>query len=184
MLRVRSLFTGVPGSPYYSNLFFAGTLSTDASAAVASVQTFLGKVMVLCANPLQVQIEPFVASIDPATGDVVGGFTTPPNSPIAATGAGSPVPPSSQMLAQLRTGVYVAGREVRGKYNHPFVTEEQNVGSGTPAPGAVSVLLGAFNDMLATGPDLLVWSRKNGAAPAVSAVTVSPKWAVLRSRRD
>lgn len=184
MLRVRSLFTGVPGSPYYSNLFFDGELSTDAAAAQDAVNDFFSTVMVLCAPPIVVQVEPFVASVDPATGDVVGGFTTPPQPQIGGTGAGSPIPPSSQMLAQLRTGVYAGGREIRGKFNLPYVTEEQNVGAGVPAPGAQAALLAGFNTMLASGPDLLVFSRKNGSAPAVSSVTISNKWAVLRSRRD
>lgn len=184
MIRVRSLLTGVPGSPFYSNLFFEGTLSTDAQAAVDAVRAFWVKIAVLMAPGILINIDPFVPTITPAGGQVTGGFTIVPGTVIPGVGAGTTVPASSQLLAQLLTGQYQAGRQVRGKFNLPWVTEEHNVGQGIPSAAAMDLLQDAFEDLIAAGPALQVWSRKAGNAADVSAVTVSPKWAVLRSRRD
>lgn len=184
MIRVRTLLTGVPGSPFYSNLFFGGGDSTVATEAVQNVKAFWTSVAVLMTPGVVIGIEPFVASINPATGDVVGGFTVDPGVPLGSSGAGGPIPPASQLLASLLTGSYVAGRQIRGKFNLPMVTEEHNVGLGVPDQGSRDLLRQAFTALVDGGPELQVWSRKNGVAVGVSSVSVSTKWAVLRSRRD
>lgn len=184
MIRIRSLLTGVPGSPFYSNFFFEGTLSSDAQAAADLVGTFWSQVDVLMAPGIVVNIDPFVPTITPLGGEITGGFTiTPPPSSVGA-GAGVALPPATQMLGQLLTGAYAGGRAIRGKFNLPWVTEEHNVGNGIPSPEGRALLQSSLEAIVAGGPALQVWSRKNGNAADVTDVTISPKWAVLRSRRD
>lgn len=184
MLRVRSLLTGVPGSPFYSNLFFEGTLSSDAQAAADAVGAFWATVGQLMAPPLVINVDPFVPNITPLGGEIIGGFTITPPVTVGGTGAGVALPAATQMLAQLLTGAYAGGRAIRGKFNLPWVTEEHNVGNGTPSENGRALLQSAFEDLIAAGPALQVWSRKNGNAADVTDVTISPKFAVLRSRRD
>lgn len=184
MLRVRSLFTGVAGSPFYSNLFFAGTLSTEAQDAVDGVRAMWARYEIIFRTPMQISVEEFVPSIDPATGNVTGGFVTDPDEPLQCTNTGEALPPATQAVANLLTNTYIGGRRLRGKCFLPGWTVGSNTATGLMESDARQYVQDGFNDLIASGPDLLVWSRKNGQTAPVAAVTVPSQWGILRSRRD
>ena len=184
LMRVRTVFSGVPGTPWYSNLFFEGGtgLFQDAVDAVAA---FWEDCSAAISPLVSWTVEGTVTVLDPVTGQPVG--------VIAATGDGGPgtasgdmVSRASQILVQLRTGEFLNGREVRGKIFIPGV-----VGSTVDADGGVeTAVVAQFEGYTATllansaTVPLSVWSRTGGIAYPVVDAPVSSEWAVLRSRRD
>lgn len=184
MLRVRAIWSGVAGTPWYTNLYFDGTGSADAQAAADAVHVFLTGFSFQFSNQTGVAIDSFVAVVDPVSGDVTGGHTVDPGDSISGQETGQLLPKATQSLSTLNTPIYVAGRNIKGRCFLPGYTEAANDGSGVMISTYATGLQAEWATLVATGPDLVVWSRKNGLAAPVSNVTVSQKWAVLKSRRD
>jgi hypothetical protein len=88
------------------------------------------------------------------------------------------------MLIKWRTGIYLAGREIRGRTFIP------GLDAFTNAEGVVDTTVhDALSDDLATwlgglSAPPLIWSRTHGDSAAVAAAEVWDQFAVLRSRRD
>lgn len=184
MLRVVSVWTGKGGSPWVSTLFFAGSISTEAQAAVNRVDDLMTAIALDQVTGTQVAVEPFVASVNPVNGDTVGGFVTEPLAQRNAQASGDMLPAAAQVMVSLRTGAYIGGRELRGKFYMPGLYASLSDPQGNVDEAARPSLQAKFDEAFDGGPQLLVWSRKSGTAEPVSAFTVSPKFAVLRSRRD
>lgn len=184
MLRVRTLFTGVDGSPYYSNLYFPGTLSTDAQSRADAVRTFWFGLTTLLRTPMLATIDPFVPVISESTGEVTGGFTVTPPAQVGFTSTGAAMPPANQMLIRLSTPTYFAGRRLKGKLYIPGLTENTNDPGGVVSPTDRGTVLTALAPLLTGANRLGVWSRKNGAFVQVDGASAWEKWAMLRSRRD
>lgn len=182
MWRVTTTFTGLPGTPWINQLHFDSSVG-NAQDAVDAAGTFwdscAGSNM---ANGLVIATEPDVDVVDEVTGDKIGVISTTP-AVSGGTGISDPLPFANQVLIRLRTGVYVAGREIVGKIFIPAILESNStglVGSSlrTFYNGVAQALIDDVNCTL------VVWSKKNGeAVPAVSPST-SNQFAVLRSRRD
>jgi hypothetical protein len=184
MIRIRAVWTGVSGSPWYSNFYFAGSGSTDAQAAADAVYALFFGLRNALANDIVISIDPFAPTIDPATGDITGGFTVDPGDAIGGAATDDMLPTQTQALVTLRTGQYVGGREIRGKWFLGGLTEVNNVQTGLVSSSLISAVTDLWETLLATGPDLLVWSRKNGVTAPVQSATMTGVWSVLRSRRD
>lgn len=187
MLRVRTVFTGVPGTPWYSNLYFTGTTAENASTAHDLVAGFWAAVAPLMISDIDYVVESEVLSIDPATGDAIVAFNR-----TAATGSGGSatewMPLATQALIRLRTGVFVDGRRVNGRVFVGGLTEAANDYS-SPTSTVITTLTTAAEGMLGIGeppeaPALGVWTKKNGNIFPVNSVSVWEQFAVLRSRRD
>lgn len=128
-------------------------------------------------------IETNVETIDVATGQVIGSTAVSPYTSVGSNGA-DPLPWQTQGLITLATGTYVAGRQVQGHIFLPGVCENDNT-AGIP----VSSYLTAWNGYIAAAvsdvlSELVVYSRTHHNYYPVTAGHTSPKWAVLRSRRD
>nr|CRY97413.1 hypothetical protein [uncultured prokaryote] len=184
MLRIRTVFTGVAGSPYYSNFYFDNVATSVEANELADLVHDLwdGLKSVLRAG-MVAQIDPFAPTISPSTGEITGSFAVSAP-PVTFTNVNQALPPATQALVTLSTGVFVGGRQITGRVFVPGYTEGSNGVDGTFSIADAGVLQGRFA-ALATGTDRIgVWSRKNGEFQQVSSVTVATKWAVLRSRRD
>lgn len=184
MLRVRTVWTGVAGTPWYTNLYFDGTGSTDATAAAAAWRAFLTGFSFQFSSQITAQIDPFVAQIDAPSGDITGGYTIATPAGVVGQETGAMLPTQTQSLTTLYTPLYVGGRNIKGRVFLPAYTEAANDFDGTLLSSYATALEAEWATLLGTGPDLLVYSRKNGTDAPVSAATVSTKWSVLRSRRD
>lgn len=181
MLRVRTVFTGVAGSPWYSNLYF-DTDDGTAEGAHESVTSMWQGVKALISNGVSWRVEGEVAVLQPS-GEITGlrSLTTTTGQ---GTGTGDILPPANQMLVQMRTAGYAGGRNVRGRCFIPGMLEGATT-SGRPDTNARNIVASAFTSELIQGsPGFSVWSRKNAALYAVTNVNVWTEYAVLRSRRD
>lgn len=181
--RVRTVVTGVAGTPAYSNLYF--TLA-DGNAqacvdAVAALWAVLREDMVFAAT-WTVQGE--VALVDSVSGDVTQTTTVTSRAGIG-NGSSTMLPPANQVLVRLGTSTFNGGRRVQGRFNLGYLWTAAQTGTGTVAANTSARVANGFN-ALRNDPatELVVWSRKNGTAAPVTAVSVSPNFAVLTSRRD
>lgn len=184
MLRVRTIFSGVTGSPWLQVSYWTGTDNqTQADAAVAAISAFWGAVDNLMGTSVSWVTDPEVAVLTTA-GVRTGGFVTTPGGGTGSSGT-SLLPISTQALVRLLTGSFIAGRQVRGQINVPGLTTTQLSSAGQLASAAQTTIQTAANTLnSATAPDLVVWSRKNATAIAVSTVSVPVVFSVRRSRRD
>jgi hypothetical protein len=183
--RIRTVFTGVAGTPWYSNLYVTAT-EADAQAEVNIIDGFWEDIKAQMKSTVNWTVEGTVANIDDATGQIVG-FSSNDSQTGSGADVGDALPYATQGLIRLRTGVFMGGREVRGRFNVPAPTENQS-SDAKPNSGYLTDLQTAINDRLlgATGLNgaLVVYSPTNATSVPVSEGSVAPFWAVLRSRRD
>lgn len=183
MRRVTTLLSGVDVTGGGINrLYFAegvGT-SSDCTTAVRNFWTALNSVM---ASATVWQVLPTVETIDPVTGQITqvasaSGFNG------AGTNGSSALPNQVQGLIQWRSGVYVGGRELRGRTFVPGPTTAAST-AGLPNAAYLTALDTAGDALIAdANTALLIWSRAHGQEVTASVSTPWSKFAVLRSRRD
>ena len=194
MARVRTVFSGVAGTPWYSNLYFANDGSEDNSQnahdATAAFWTSLADAIT---DQVTWEVLGEVTQIDEATGNLEGIVTLTPafdNGEVTA----EPLPWTTQALARLLTGQIVHNRLVRGRIFVPGETIGSN-DDGKPTAGAIAGVQTAANLLITEAAGtLVVWSRpfagteKNparvGSKHLVTTASVWDQWAVQRSRRD
>lgn len=185
IMRVRTVWLGVAGAPYYSNHYFTDdALSTTAQDAVDAVDAFWTSIAGVIANTATYTVEGAVARIDDATGTLLGtwGVTSGTGT---GTGSGELLPRSTQALVRWMTSSVVAGRTLRGRTFIPAMLENFNDSGGNPVSSVVSGLNTAAAALIAdSGNELRVWSRTHGTSDVVTSATAWTQWAILRSRRD
>lgn len=185
MARVRVLWTGVPGTPYYSNFYFgpvgAEYDTTIVHDAVGDAINLLRPVFV---NLLTATVESEVLLIESTTGDAVGADAGAGNLSYTGQSTGDLLPLATQVLVRLGTGQFVNGRRVGGRVNVPGITEPSST-AGRPNADLLDAAEAAFTPMT-TGLEApwVVWSRKNGTIHPVVNVSTWGEFSVLRSRRD
>ena len=186
ILRVRTVFVGVTGSPWLSTFYFLpagenGT-QTEADDAVAKVGAFWTDLRPQFSSLVTFATDPSVAYLSLA-GQQTGAFSTTPVTAIGQ-GSGDPLPYATQGLMRLFTPSFINGRQVRGRAFIPGGVESASTGA-VPVAGYLTAVNTAGTALLGgAAPQLAVWSRKNAAASAVASVSTWSQWAVLRSRRD
>lgn len=196
--RVRTVFTGVAGSPYYSNLYFLGlAIGADAQAAVDNVDVFWTSLASVMNIGLVGEIEAEVPVLDDTTGEIVSVFTTT-GGVVDPTSADGALPWATQGLVRLATSGFIEGRRVRGRINIPGLGEASSDG-GAPGTSIKASMQAAIDGLVdATDSTLVVWSRPKPVVPptdpptydrlgssyVVTSASVWDKWAQLRSRRD
>ena len=180
--RVNTEWSGGQGVPYLSTHYFdtsAGTVND----AIASVQTFWTAVKSRISDQLSWTIPGDVTVIDVATGQPTGIAAG-----ILQAGAGTdgsdPGPWAAQGLIRWRTGVFVNGREVRGRTFIPGITDA-GVVDGVLNTFAVDEFNGAGAALISDAATIFgIYSRKSHTFHAAVAASAWTQLAVLRSRRD
>lgn len=182
MWRVRTGFTGSQGAPYLNTLYF-DTLGGTAGQAVAAAGAFWGDVDALIVNDLSWATEPEVYQLSEVTGQPVS--VTQVTS-LTGTGAktGAMLPRATQGLIRLGTGVFVGGREIRGRIFVPGLEVGADNNGSLEASYAAALEAATLTLQTDANSALVVWSRKNGQMEGVIASSAWSEFAVLRSRRD
>lgn len=182
MFRVRTVFSGVTGSPWVNTAFFIEGTSS-AQDCVDAVGAFWGAVDALMDSSVTWTTLADVETVDAATGQVTAVAST---TPVTGTGSGgaSGIPIAAQALVRWRTGVYEGGREIRGRWFIPGLGTGSNT-DGVVTTASVTAIQTAAQ-ALVNDPDtiLCVWSRANNDSAAVTSASTWNQFAVLRSRRD
>jgi len=184
MIRIRVTWSGLAGGPWISTFYFSDTFNqTNVDAARGGINTLLNTYRSLMAAG---------ATITAATAEnlslagVLSGslaLTTPIN--LTSNGAGNWLPREVQALAQVRTGSYLSGRELRGRIYFPQPTTGQADASGNPSTTFQSTMNTALTTYRTTGGFTpVVWSKKFASSSTMSAASIAPYFAVQRRRRD
>lgn len=181
ILRVRTVFSGVSGTPWYSNLYFDATTETGTSVTVATA-AFWTTLKVVISNLITMNVEADVAVIDDVTGDITD-LTTGTAASILGTASDEALPRATQGLIRARTGTYVGGREIRGRVFVPGLTQQAN-DAGRPVGSFVTTLAGAAANLRDADVGWVVWSRARGQSAPVQSVSAWTQFASMRSRRD
>ena len=186
MLRISTTFTGsIPGLPYFSQHYFGGDTGGEADAANAAIVAFWTAAEDAFTSSLTWTVSTEAEFVDEVTGQVTGVETTAGGTGIGDA-AGQILSPASQGLIRWRTGVFVGGKEIRGRTFIPGPTEDINE-IGVPSSGYFPVTNGAAAGLISgssAAGNFGIWSRTHGQfAVAVTGSTWN-QWAVLRSRRD
>jgi hypothetical protein len=183
IMKVRSLWSGGAGGAGVTTTYWDPAAGTPQDAVLA-IEDFWNAIKGVIGGGWSVTTDAVVLNINEATGAITSatGVTV---TTINYADGNDPLPAATQGLVQLRTGVYAAGREVRGRLFIPGPTEDQNT-NGKPKSTYLSTVNGATatNLLGALDATLMVWSQAHGVAEAVTAAPVWTQWAVLRSRRQ
>jgi len=181
--RVRTTVTGGSGGPYLSTSFFNVIGGLEAQDAVADLRAFWQAIRGNIWSGLTLTVEPDVAEIDIATGEVTGLVPTT-STPVTGDNSAEPTPWTTQGLIRWRSGIYVAGREIRGRTFIPGVNESVSQ-SGVPSSTYKSSIESAAATLLSSSvSEMVVYSRKHHELGPVLLGSVWSQWASLRSRRD
>jgi hypothetical protein len=185
IFRVRTIWEGVAGAPYYTNLYFTDTGANPAPlAAAAAVDTMFENIAGNISNLLSWTVQSDIPVIDDATGTLVGNWSVG-NRFGNGTNVSEILPRQAQGMIRWETTTVVGGRRLRGRTFVPGPTEPLNEQGGTPVTGYVDGLEGT-GEFLRDSPnnELRVYSPTHGTSAVVTGVGAAPYWANLRSRRD
>lgn len=172
--------------------YWIGTVegSTTAQEAVDHVRDFLVAGQANMSTALSWSTLGEVAILNIPTGALTGIVGTTPRTG-AGTSSAEPLPGQVQGLMSIVTNTVVEGRRLRGHVNLPMPTEAFN-GIQVPSATYLTTWASASAQLLGdSDPSYVCYSRPQGPptprvgqAATVQAITIQPKWATLRSRRD
>lgn len=184
MYRITTQFDGLAANGGGVNhLYFDQGAGTGAQAH-AAVAAFWNAAKTYVSNTTTMTVLGEIELVDNATGQVEAVESTDQVS-IAGAGAGNLASPVLQCLIRWRTGVFVNGRELRGRTFVPGVQTNSLSAGGTVAATTVSGLNNAGGSLIgAANADLVVWSKTHGMFETVTSASTWSKFATLRSRRD
>lgn len=195
--RVRTVFTGLAGTPWLGTAYFDSPALTDHQDLVDAVGTWWSVADGFMTGDVDWSTEAEVVELDEVTGEATGIFSTTPASGTGVQG-GDNSPTLLQALARFRTGSFVDGREVRGRWFIPGLAESQ-LSNGVLLAATVTTLstaAQAFVDTIGVSP--VVWQRprladplaeppidaRPGSAHPMITGSVTNRFSPLRSRRD
>lgn len=183
MYRVTTLFSGPLVTGGGINQFYFDEGAGTASAAHAAARAFWTAANDVMSTQVSWTTQGEIELVS-ETGEVTGVESTDPfTSNGSATGDALPL--TTQGLIRWRTGIFVGGREIRGRTFIPGPVESLNDANGRPGSGTLiemnqcpAALLGA------SGAEFRIFSRTKSTSATVISGTAWTQWASLRSRRD
>lgn len=184
MYRVKTLFTGESGAPYYNQTYWAESVFYDAAGATSAIHDFWDDMKGLLTSSLTISWPDPVDLVDIDTGAITGTTTSSPSS-VVGTNSAPVLPFSTQGLAVFLTGQYVAGRQLIGRMNIPGLCTD-SLSSGQFQESNRGDTASRIEALSASGLEktMLVYSPTHHVVAPITASRVNIKFAVLRSRRD
>ena len=177
--QIRCTWSGVTGLPGISTFYATG----DPSFLIARLKTFFEAVKTSIPTGITIAYPSSGITVDTATGQANGAWSSTTTASTSCTATGTYQAPTGAVV-NWKTGVYVNGRELRGK---TFLVPLANGAFGSDGK-LLSTNVTSFTTAAAAVPGggnpLVVWSKTAAANAPVTSATVPAKVAVLRSRRD
>lgn len=182
MYRVRAVWTGVAGSPAYSN-FYAVAPTGGPTTFQNEVAQFIDGLCDYICTPVAINVEGEVPLIDSVTGEIQSIASVTPSN-IAGRATGEMVPRASQLLVRWRTEAFIGGRRLQGRTFIPYVDQVAN-DDGRVDPTVVANLANVITPFIvAMDGKLVVWSKTSGGTAPITSGGLWDQWAQMRSRRD
>jgi hypothetical protein len=181
---VRTVWSGVGGSPFYSTIRYLVGGSATGQEVVDEWETVLDSASPAFDNALVAVIDPEITIIESTTGTLTGTLAVT-GATVSMDGSGDAIPPANQLLVQLSTPNIVAGRRLRGRLFLPGMLEANSDVNGAPTSGLRSDIDALFATMVTNLADSwCIYSPTHRVYATVNGASCWNKFAVLRSRRD
>lgn len=203
-MRIRSNWTGFPGAPGYTNMFFGTTdpILAGATTQAGLVRTFWDSIKTTMPNTVTISVDPLVQVLDDTDGKVFQEVSVSP-APTAVVGSqtGS-YPAAAGGAVTWNTISFHDGKKVRGRtYLVPLYSLSFGTG-GTLDDTLLTTIRNAANALVTNSGKMVVFSRprvakaatridgkdavtaRAGSSYPVTSATVRDATVVLRSRRD
>lgn len=186
--RVRAIWTGVAGAPYYSSFYFTNEAT---QVCVDGVLGFFNQFSNRITNLMSIQVEDEALIFDETDGTVLG-VEALTGGTVAGTAADEQLARATQMLLKFSTDGIVNNRRVQGRLYMAGLTSVVNF-NGRPAAANIAELTAAYADNLQVAAIRdtnahRVWSRPTDTRPGsghlVTGWSTWSEFAVQRSRRD
>lgn len=197
MAKVTINWTGFPGGPGYSNLYFrdiSGPASIDqivVDDAVDKVEAWIQYWRNRLPTAVKTGVDPTVEIVESATGELQGFMTASVSAPAAGLGVASFSAPSGACVSWY-TSTVRNGRRMRGRTFIVPLDIQSYEPDGTLLDIIVSATPAVNDAMIATGTpaNLGIWARPSGPGAndgqwaLVTAARLNDRPAMLTSRRD
>lgn len=180
--RVRTVGTGLTGAPYLSTMYFDASSGQTAQHAADAVSNFWQGCKTQVSSSVTMTVQSDVYVIDSVTGHPTS-VSPVVITPIVGTAAGTQAPLASQGRVDWHSGIFINGREQRGRTFIPGVVVAASNGGLPTAAYTTGLTTGVANLFGTAGANLGVYSRKNHLFTYVTLGKVWGNFAVLRSRR-
>lgn len=176
-------WTGFPGAPGYS-VFYRG----EDNVLTAALRTFYESVKTVIPTNVNIQVASSGDVVDSVTGALSGNWTSPANTVVDCTGAGSYGAPAGAMVKWL-TSAIVNGRRLRGKtFLVPIISSAMETDGSINFTLITQIQNAAAALLTSEAGNLGVWHRPvnstGGSWSPITSAVVPDRVAVLRSRRD
>jgi hypothetical protein len=184
ILRQVAVWNGWPGAPGYTTWYYGDGTTTN----VVQQRNFFAAIASLLPSSVTIQVQNTGDVINDATGQAVGSWSQASAAVVTGTAGGGFAGPSGVVM-RMETGIFVAGRRLRGRtFLVPMAGTVQD-SNGTVAATPLGTLnTAAAAAVTASGTSWLVWHRpvggSGGSSSPVTSAVIPDKIAVLRSRRD
>lgn len=190
--QVRGTAYPVPG---FTSLWWlpqtAGGSTADATDCLARFRGVWNSAAAQMANDVTIDFDPICIAVEATTGVLQGAFAgTDPATVTGTEVTSDPLPLQTQGLLRFGTSTVLNGRRVRGRLFLPCPCENMNDSVGNPVSSYVSAWNTAGGTLFTPGATTsfpVVWHRPGpggaGGHAAITAVSCSGTWSVLRSRR-
>lgn len=180
--RYQTVFTGVAGTPWYSNLFFEGG-TPEGEAYGPDVVAFWEACNSQIHSSITWVVDSTYTVIEASTGLIVdiGDWA-------GGTGTGDqvaePLPWANQAVINWRTNTYIGGRELRGRTFVPALTQAINNNGVLTTAGQIDLQAAADGLITDSAGAFCIFSPTHLTESVVEQANVPLKIGVLRSRRD
>lgn len=178
MIRVRVNWTGLTQG--FSVFHFSDDLANAQTVADATSAWVADTAVVRKTTQLG-QVDSEVTQINIATGETEAVATVTSSSSAGNLG-GDALPNAAMVLVRWRTGVFNAGRELRGRTFIPGGAVDILDASGNLDPASIA-LMNTANDDLHQNTDVGIYSPTHSMFATIESSSTWSEFAVLRSRR-
>lgn len=184
MLRLRTVWTGIAGSPFLTTTFHAGGVA-DADAAADALEAYWTACEPVITSTVDWEIQAVVDEVEASSGNVLGRTGVTARSGSGGVTGTAVLALGTCGLVNLHSGEFVDGREKRGKLYIPG-PNEQHMNDGTPTSTYRDTTAGAALEALIDPSGfgyLGIYSRLHGVFDDVSVGSASAYFARLRTRQ-
>lgn len=178
--RVRTVWSGAPGLPGYTNTFFS--VPSPAQELIDSVRDAWTVLVADINTNVTATVEATVMNLDVLSGKFTGA-TAGVARTVDMTALGQALPLQVQGLIFLSTGEFVNGHELKGRWFVPGWTENDN-STGVPSSNAILKMINVVNTLIATPHGLCVYSPTHHVSADVISGSSPTHWGGLVSRRQ
>lgn len=192
MRKTHFVWSGWPGQPGHTSLYFTGAFDSQAVATAAA--TFMFNACNGAGGPqflptgVKITQDPFVDELESTTGNQTGRIAVQPGAVITGTGNLSWASPAGSSITW-STDTFLGGRRIRGRTYFVPLDGVAFQNDGSLATAYITALNVAISELIAAAPEFIVWHRPttkggtDGLSVPVVAGQVLDKVSILTSRR-